>query len=48
MLGLEGRVIRRRNLPLGASLIAAARPLPIAAPASVVVEEREPVAAAAD
>jgi SAM-dependent methyltransferase len=46
VLGLERRVIDRRDLPLGASLIAAARPLARrAAPAAL--RERRPVLAAA-
>jgi len=48
VLGLEGAVIRRTNLPLGASLIAAARPLPRPAHAIPATERRKPVAAAAE
>ena len=48
VLGLEGVVIRRRNLPLGASLVAAARPLARPAPAVAVTPRREPLAAAGD
>ena len=48
VLSLEGRVVSRRSLPLGASLIAAARP--VATPALPVVAsfEREALAAAGD
>jgi len=48
ILGLEGRVINRRNLPIGASLIAAARPVAQPAGAVPLPRQREPLAAAGD
>ena len=50
ILSLEGRVIRRRNLPLGASLIATARPVAVLSRATATTKQapREPVAAVAD
>lgn len=48
ILGLEGRVIRRRDLLIGASLIAAARPVPVPAAAPAVPRVRDAVVAAGD
>jgi SAM-dependent methyltransferase len=50
ILSLEGSFIRRRDLPIGASLIAAARPavVPIAAPAFRPAPAQEPLVAAGD
>jgi SAM-dependent methyltransferase len=48
ILWAEGRVIRRRRLPVGASLIAAAHPVARAAPAARVLPEREPLLAVGD
>lgn len=48
VLGLEGRVISRRSLPLGASLIAAARPVAGAAPAVFTPERQESLVAVGD
>jgi SAM-dependent methyltransferase len=48
VLGLEGRLIRRRNLALGASLIAAAHPVVRPAAATPSSPQREPLVAAGD
>jgi SAM-dependent methyltransferase len=48
ILGFEGRVIRRRVLPLGASLIAAAYPLGRPTAAAPAPPQQEPLAVAGD
>jgi len=50
ILSMEGAAIRRRDLPIGASLIAAARPalVPASAPALRSLPAREPLVAAGD
>lgn len=48
ILWAEGRLLKRRDLPLGASLIAAAHPLPQPAAAAPVAPPRETLAAAGD
>ena len=48
VLTAEGRVVRRRPLPLGASLIAAAHPIAAATRTVALPQQREPLAAAGD